>query len=259
MYLKLDQRIETNDLDREHSCNTTDNSQTECDGDFLLQQTTNFANLVEESSTTKSNKSGEIKNTVDECNEDANVNDSGISDQVQRENENMTQNEITDNVATEESISNITDMDTMTQEHSNITEIKSTDIEDFPSSDNDENVKQMTSAIMESCVRRRVGGSQDMLAFCWLWDFAGQKDFYATHQVFLSTSAIYLLVTDRLEFSTAGELWTDFEKSARKLILIKKHIFLFRILLCFVSLYLLLKFYGKNEVYHQKTLRQKSV
>ncbi|XP_053382036.1 uncharacterized protein LOC128549418 [Mercenaria mercenaria] len=29
-----------------------------------------------------------------------------------------------------------------------------------------------------------------------LWDFAGQSEFYATHQVFLSKNAVYLLVTD---------------------------------------------------------------
>ncbi|CAC5379159.1 unnamed protein product [Mytilus coruscus] len=33
-------------------------------------------------------------------------------------------------------------------------------------------------------------------ADCGFWDFAGQKDFYATHQTFLSTNAIYLLVVD---------------------------------------------------------------
>ena len=29
-----------------------------------------------------------------------------------------------------------------------------------------------------------------------IWDFAGQYAFYATHQVFLSSRAVYLLVTD---------------------------------------------------------------
>ncbi|CAG2224646.1 unnamed protein product [Mytilus edulis] len=33
-------------------------------------------------------------------------------------------------------------------------------------------------------------------ALCGLWDFAGQKDFYATHQVFLTSTAIYLVVAD---------------------------------------------------------------
>lgn len=34
------------------------------------------------------------------------------------------------------------------------------------------------------------------LADVGFWDFAGQKEFYATHQVFLSRNAVYLLVTD---------------------------------------------------------------
>ncbi|XP_076086764.1 uncharacterized protein LOC143057346 [Mytilus galloprovincialis] len=33
-------------------------------------------------------------------------------------------------------------------------------------------------------------------ARCGLWDFAGQKEFYCTHQAFLTSSAIYLVVVD---------------------------------------------------------------
>ncbi|XP_071147184.1 uncharacterized protein [Mytilus edulis] len=33
-------------------------------------------------------------------------------------------------------------------------------------------------------------------ALCELWDFAGQKEFYATHQAFLTSSAVYLVVAD---------------------------------------------------------------
>jgi hypothetical protein len=37
---------------------------------------------------------------------------------------------------------------------------------------------------------------KDLLADCSIWDFAGQKEFYATHQTFLTNSAIYLLTVD---------------------------------------------------------------
>ncbi|CAC5379494.1 unnamed protein product [Mytilus coruscus] len=33
-------------------------------------------------------------------------------------------------------------------------------------------------------------------ALCELWDFAGQKEFYATHQAFLTSNAVYLVVAD---------------------------------------------------------------
>ncbi|CAG2224185.1 unnamed protein product [Mytilus edulis] len=79
---------------------------------------------------------------------------------------------------------------------------------------NDEKLKEMTSAIMTSCFQYKDEDQVDM-AFCWLWDFAGQKDFYATHQVFLSKFAVYLLVTDSLEFSTAGNQGIEFEDSAQ--------------------------------------------
>ncbi|CAG2245377.1 unnamed protein product [Mytilus edulis] len=36
-------------------------------------------------------------------------------------------------------------------------------------------------------------------ALCGLWDFAGQKEFYATHQAFLTKSAVYLVVADITE------------------------------------------------------------
>ncbi|XP_076084380.1 uncharacterized protein LOC143055122 [Mytilus galloprovincialis] len=79
---------------------------------------------------------------------------------------------------------------------------------------NDENINEMTSTIMKSCLKSTTEEQNDKLAFCWLWDFAGQKEFYATHQVFLSKCAVYLLVTDSLEFSTAENQGLDFEGSA---------------------------------------------
>ncbi|OPL33286.1 neuralized pats1, partial [Mytilus galloprovincialis] len=80
---------------------------------------------------------------------------------------------------------------------------------------NDESINEMTSTIMKSFLQFREKEQDDTLAFCWLWDFAGQKDFYATHQVFLSKHAVFLLVTDSLEFSTAQDHGIDFEGSAQ--------------------------------------------
>ncbi|CAG2188188.1 unnamed protein product [Mytilus edulis] len=79
---------------------------------------------------------------------------------------------------------------------------------------NDENINKLTSTIMKSYLQSTKEEHDDIPAFCWLWDFAGQKDFYATHQVFLSKSAVYLLVTDSLEFSTIENQGLDFEASA---------------------------------------------
>ncbi|XP_071142530.1 uncharacterized protein [Mytilus edulis] len=80
---------------------------------------------------------------------------------------------------------------------------------------NDGSINEMTSTIMKSYLQFKEKEQDDMLAFCWLWDFAGQKDFYATHQVFLSKHAVFLLVTDSLEFSTAENQGEDFEGSAQ--------------------------------------------
>lgn len=113
--------------------------------------------------------------------------------------------------------SNQTDPETIQFRPSNDITIINNEIENESGSENDENVDKLTSNIMESCLHWNKDDPLDKQAFCWLWDFAGQKDFYATHQVFLSTCAVYLLVTDSLDFSCAEKLWVDFENSARKL------------------------------------------
>ncbi|OPL33218.1 serine pats1 threonine-protein kinase, partial [Mytilus galloprovincialis] len=38
--------------------------------------------------------------------------------------------------------------------------------------------------------------SQNEYAECGLWDFAGQKEFYATHQAFITSNSVFLLVAD---------------------------------------------------------------
>lgn len=40
--------------------------------------------------------------------------------------------------------------------------------------------------------------SNDMVE-CGLWDFAGEKEYYVTHQTFLTQNAIYLIVADLTE------------------------------------------------------------
>lgn len=41
--------------------------------------------------------------------------------------------------------------------------------------------------------------SESQYAPCGLWDFAGQREFYATHQAFLTNSCIYILVASMKE------------------------------------------------------------
>ena len=49
--------------------------------------------------------------------------------------------------------------------------------------------------------------STDVFAECRFWDFAGEKDYYATHQVFLNPYVLYLLVTNMtidIKFASKG-------------------------------------------------------
>lgn len=57
-----------------------------------------------------------------------------------------------------------------------------------------ENLDQILSE-----VKKNENTSSDDLVECGLWDFAGQKDYYVTHQTFLTPNAIYLIVTDLTE------------------------------------------------------------
>ncbi|CAC5404120.1 unnamed protein product [Mytilus coruscus] len=47
--------------------------------------------------------------------------------------------------------------------------------------------------------------TSDDLVECGIWDFAGQKDYYATHQTFFTPHAIYLLVADIEDAMTGTE------------------------------------------------------
>ncbi|CAG2213570.1 LRRK2 [Mytilus edulis] len=54
----------------------------------------------------------------------------------------------------------------------------------------------------------KTANQNEEFADCGFWDFAGQKEFYATHQTFLSTNAIYLLVVD-ISKECAGKTHKD--------------------------------------------------
>lgn len=50
----------------------------------------------------------------------------------------------------------------------------------------------------------------DGLVECGIWDYAGQRDYYATHQTFLTSNAIYLLVVDITDGITTFQDDMDF-------------------------------------------------
>ncbi|XP_071179589.1 uncharacterized protein [Mytilus edulis] len=94
------------------------------------------------------------------------------------------------------------------------------DLNENDEQNNDDNILEKLNKITYDIVKQYVKHSAlkqpaETFASCWLWDFAGQKDFYATHQAFLSSSAVYVLVADSIEFSNIEALWMDFEESAQ--------------------------------------------
>lgn len=79
----------------------------------------------------------------------------------------------------------------------------------------DENIDTIISEIIETYVHTLDEGQQNMIGSCLWWDFAGKDDFYATHQMFLSKNAVYILVTDSLDLSMHDNTFDD---PARKLL-----------------------------------------
>ncbi|CAG2243852.1 unnamed protein product [Mytilus edulis] len=80
-------------------------------------------------------------------------------------------------------------------------------VTDKKSSSNDNEKENMSSSlVMPKDLMSRVFQTTstsniptNICAVCGLWDFAGQKEFYATHQAFLTGSALYLVVADITE------------------------------------------------------------
>lgn len=70
-------------------------------------------------------------------------------------------------------------------------------------SENSKKSDQITAAISEHMddilfyvKNKKHKMTSEGLVECGIWDFAGQKDYYATHQTFFTPDAIYLLVVD---------------------------------------------------------------
>lgn len=56
-------------------------------------------------------------------------------------------------------------------------------------------IEKMNEIILDSKKKQELMKSEGLVQ-CGIWDFAGQKDYYATHQTFFTPHAIYILVTD---------------------------------------------------------------
>lgn len=56
-------------------------------------------------------------------------------------------------------------------------------------------VEKMNDIIWEAKTEKEKNTSEALIE-CGIWDFAGQRDYYASHQTFFTPHAIYLLVAD---------------------------------------------------------------
>lgn len=72
----------------------------------------------------------------------------------------------------------------------------------------------LMSNILSNTLSRQ-SSTKCQYASCGLWDFAGQLEFYATHQAFLTSSAIYILVSsmdDEIEKQDVKPCFAEYKK-----------------------------------------------
>ncbi|VDI30739.1 Hypothetical predicted protein, partial [Mytilus galloprovincialis] len=199
----LEQNIEHSFFGERNSSSSSGDSKAGFNQAFVPQE-----KLTHDHKTEVSTQSSHDKTDQDQVFTD----DSSDVDDIKGENTNCIIDTSEENVKTMDDCQEKGKQDQLKRFENNLT--KTNEVENDRGIQNDESIVQMTNSIMQSCLYRDANDSHNMLAFCALWDFAGQKDFYATHQVFLSKCAVFLLVTDSLEFSCAEKLWIDFQKTA---------------------------------------------
>ncbi|VDH93861.1 Hypothetical predicted protein [Mytilus galloprovincialis] len=146
----------------------------------------------------------------------------GPLSEIERKLENQPATVSIDKSSTNENKVNITETATSVAEKSNIDKpIKDSVIlstNDFQKSADSIKIDDMRKKIFEQMdeILVKVQKDQDQmtserLVECGIWDFAGQKDYYATHQTFLNPHAIYLLVTNISDDIAATEDNTNFD------------------------------------------------
>lgn len=195
-------------VDGEHSSNYTKNSQNELERDFKHQEIIPTINQIAEVDSLSSEHDDiDLEHGKETIHEETNNKSSDCEEKSNTKNETVYQaNQVhQDNIRFKHSY-NLNDRE--------IHKINESEHEDCLG--NEENIEKMTSAIIQPFLYQKESKIQDMLASCWLWDFAGQKEFYATHQVFLSSVAVFILVTDSLECIAGEIIWKDFKDSACK-------------------------------------------
>lgn len=79
----------------------------------------------------------------------------------------------------------------------NLTNVEPIPDSHFMSADNiTEKMVMRMDKILADAKKEKEKKNSDGLVECGIWDFAGQQDYYATHQTFFTPHAIYLLVAD---------------------------------------------------------------
>ncbi|CAC5403711.1 unnamed protein product [Mytilus coruscus] len=193
-------------VDGEHSSNYTEKSHNDLEGDCEQQEINLSLTQIAEVSSLLSHDESEDINPKETIHEETNNESSDCEEKSVTETTNATvypANKVQlDNIRFENPNTYLIDR-----------EIHNSNESEYEHG-SEENIEEMTSAIIQPFLYQKESKIQDMLASCWLWDFAGQKEFYATHQVFLSSVAVFVLVTDSLECTTGETAWKGFDESA---------------------------------------------
>lgn len=151
---------------------------------------------------------------------------------IQEKLENHPTTVLIDKALTNENNVNIIENITMVAEQSNFDKPMKDNVvpssNDIEKSGDSIKIEDMRKKILEQMdeILVKVKIDQDKMTSesfveCGLWDFAGQKDYYATHQTFLNPHAIYLLVTNISEDISATEDDKNFDSIEGKMLITK--------------------------------------
>lgn len=77
-------------------------------------------------------------------------------------------------------------------------------------------IENMDKIVLKAQERQTISEDLDGFVECGIWDFAGQKEYYGTHQTFCTAQAVYILVADiKTALKDTGQS-TDFDSIGSK-------------------------------------------
>ncbi|CAG2247122.1 unnamed protein product [Mytilus edulis] len=198
--------LENDSYIKDESTKNTENNHTQSDSPNEVVSVTNRRDLKVQSGNQNNISTKSITNFTDLADISPIVDKSDVDETdevniISLVNDNAFSNETKHNIETLNSIRNIIEGNTKDNENETII-----DTETIGDSKENEDENKSSSLVIPKDLMSRVLSTTStsnipsrVYSLCGLWDFAGQREFYATHQAFLTSSAVYLVVANMFD------------------------------------------------------------